>query len=1111
MSEVCPKCGAANTPGRSTCATCGAELELALYSGMFGPPERLKSRYVVQRPVQAGRNISIYRAADTRNKNAPCLVHQVTLTTLSPYERDQVEYRFLEKAAVWQECQHPNLLRILDADVQHHRLYLVTDPIAGISLRSVIRDRQQDVPEQTLLRWAGQLCDLLDYLHNRHPRLIVGCLSPASIHVDESGQLQLIEVGLIRYKQSDLLGPARGVRGYAAPEQREGQLSPRSDIFALGMILYELMTRQDPRRRPLPPLSKYARGYSDDLVGVVAQAQRRDPEKRYRSAAEMRQALLGSVVEAEVRLPPFHLAEGLVAHTVPELAQLCTAHWDDGLLALMTDRITEWLAAGADALRAEGRQDDAELIEQSAKRTQLAREEIDHRTARPGITPAAREIVRNAAYASWLHDLGAIGIQPSLEVRPGHFDFGVIAAHIKAKTAIQVRNKGQGYLAGRVESRVPWIVIPEPEFGCRAGQTTEVPVEAFGRRLPTGDSTSAQAIRITSNGGEAWVGAAASSSPPLMSVEQRALDFGPITRGASRVRELIVRNIGGGRLNGRVTSRAPWLRVRHPAFSCPAGASAQIAVELLSAELPKGAVRIRRALAIDSDSGQVQVDVQWSWARPALELDSTGIDFGSVRRGERVERTLTLSNSGTADLQAQSRSEVPWLSVRPSRFVCAPGESLTLSVACDTTALPGGSTVEPAAVIIEANAGAQTISASVDVLAPQLVIQPEFVDLGDVHDGDQVEETIVVGNQGSMAWEGAVRSALPWLAVEPAHVRCEPGHYIPVTLMLRTEAIESGGEYAVGSAIQIEGAGAERAVGIHARLLRPELGIGRHSLDLGLIGRTDIASVPLEIVNRGTGELEWAITVQGTWIEVVPSSGTCQAGETATVKVNAYALAVGGETGQAWLTVDSNGGRVDLPASVALSSPMLVVEPLSLELHSENHTPASQVLRVSNRGVGNLEGTVASQVAWLTCRPTLFVCQTGVSVPIEVEAVLDELREGTHHAIDALQVTSNAGTEPVEVTLTLELTPRLKVSTEDLQVDESGKSAFEIENVGEGTLRVEVVPLQDWIAVNRRDWTIKAGKKARVRVTMSAVPAEATSSIELRTPDETRRLLIRSE
>lgn len=1110
MPEICQKCGATNAPGRSTCSTCGAELQPSLYEGMFGPPRRLKARYVVGRPVQRGREVSIYRATDARNRDAPCLVHQVGLTSLTPQDGERVEYRFLDKGRVWQECQHPNLLRILDVDVQNHRLYLVTDPIEGVSLRSIARDRQQEISEQMLLRWAGQLCDLLDYLHSHSPPLIVGCLSPASIHVNEAGHVQLIEVGLIRYRQSDLLGPARGVRGYAAPEQREGQLSPRSDIYSLGMILYELVTRQDPRHRPLPSLRKYGQGLTVTTLDAIAQAMRRDPRERHPSAVAMRDALLGGRAEIELRLPAFQLTDEVRAESVSELAQVCAVHWEDGLLALVTGRIADWLSAAADALRAEGREDDAAQVAQYVRRTVLAREQIDHRTARPGITVTAREIAHNAAYASWLRDLGAMGIQPSLDVRPSQFDFGVIAAHIKAKTALQVRNRGQGYLSGRVESRVPWIAVPAPDFGCRAGETAEVPVEALGRRLSTGDSTAAQAIYISSNGGDAWVGATASSSPPLMNVEQRVLDFGPMTRGASRERALVVRNVGGGRLNGRVSSRAPWLRVRHPGFSCPTGASAEIPVELLSAELPDGAVRIRRALAIDSDSGQAQVDVQWSWARPALDMDSTGIDLGSVQRGMAVERTLTISNSGTAQLEGQCRSQVTWLNVRPLRFTCAPGKSQTVYVVCDTTALPGGSTVEPEALVIEANAGTQTISASVDVLAPQLVIRPAYVDLGDIRDGDQVEQTIVVGNQGSMAWEGVVRSELPWLEAEPEHLHCEPGHFIPVTLMVRTDALESGGEYAFDRALRIEGKGAQQSVGARLCLLRPELGVGRHSLDLGLIGRTDIATVPLEITNAGTGELEWQVIVRGTWLEVIPESGSCAAGQSSTVAVNAYALAVGDERGQAWLTIHSNGGRLDLPASVALSSPLLVVEPLFLDLHSENHAPVSQVLRISNRGVGELEGTIESLVPWLQCRPASFSCATGVTVLVDVEGLPGQVREGTHSNPEAVRIQSNGGTESLAATLTLELTPRLQLLSEDVLIDETGKSTLEIENTGEGTLRVEVVPLQEWIAVNRRAWTIKAGKKARVRISAVDLRREDQGEIEIRATDETRRLVVRT-
>jgi len=268
--------------------------------------------------------------------------------------------------------------------------------------------------------------------------------------------------------------------------------------------------------------------------------------------------------------------------------------------------------------------------------------------------------------------------------------------------------------------------------------------------------------------------------------------------------------------------------------------------------------------------------------------------------------------------------------------------------------------------------------------------------------------------------------------------------------------------------------------------------------------------VPLKIINGGTGKLEWETTVQGTWLEIVPDSGSCEAGQSSTVQVNAYALAVGGESGQAWLTVHSNGGRADLPASVALSSPLLVVEPLSLDLRSENHAPVSQVLRVSNRGVGDLEGTIEPQVSWLKCHPTSFACQTGVTILVEVEGVLQEVREGTYRAADALRISSNGGTESVEAALTLELTPGLRVLSEDVTMDETGRSTFEIENVGEGTLRVEVVPLQEWIAVNRREWTIKAGKKARVRISASGLPGEGAGDIEIRTADETRHLMVRT-
>jgi serine/threonine-protein kinase len=1103
MPDICPTCGAVNQAGRSTCTVCGAELEITLFAEMFGPPRKLKDRYVIQRALQQGTSLSLYRAIDTRDKNQPCLVHQVSLSLLDHDMRELVEHRFLQETTAWQTRQHPNIIRILDADTQNHRLYLITEPVKGISLRTIIKDRRQSVPEQTLLHWAGQLCDALTYLHSQTPPVVLGCLSPATIHVDQAGHVELIEVGLVRYKRSGLLGPAKGVPGYAAPEQRRGQLTPLSDLYTLGIILYELVTRFDPKHRPLPPLKKYARDLRGSVLEAIARAYRRDPEKRHASAAEMRKVLLGSAVQSIPQLPAFALAENQTATTVPELVQLCAAHWDDGMLALINGRIVEWLTGATVALRQADRDQDADQVEQVVQRTTQAREQMERDADRTGITSTTREVARNAAFAAWLKDTGAMGIQPSLQVHPKKFDFGVVGATIKASSILRIRNQGQGYLTGRIDSQLPWLTIPDPVFGCRAGEVAEVRVEARGRRIVSGEARSAQAIHVVSNGGNAWIEAQAASSPPVLSVEPQALNYGPITRGASRVAHLSIANRGGGRLRGRILCRAPWLRVRHPDFSCPAGASARIAVELLSAQLPKGAVRIRRALAVDSDSGQAQLDVTWKWARPALELDTVGLDMGSVERGLSLERTLTLSNSGTADLVGESVSQVGWLTIQPAQFQCAPGHSQTLTVTCDTALLPGGSTVEPEAILIQANAGAQTLSASIEVLAPQLVIEPAQINMGDVWDGDQVEETVILGNRGSLPWEGRIHANVPWLTVEPEEMRCEPGHFMPATIVLNTESLDTGGEWTVADALSIEGQGEVRTIPVRMSLLRPELSVERRSLGFGLIGRTDIATLPLEITNSGTGELQWQAQVQGTWIEVLPTAGSCNAGETTTIQIKAYALAVDGDSGQAWLTINSNGGRTDLPASVALSSPQLNVEPLSIDLQSENYVSTSQAIRISNRGVGDLQGTVKSQVPWLTLTPQTFTCATGVSTQIQVQANLEGIKSGTYQAIDALLIESNGGSETVSASLALTLSPKLHIASSYLHFGHSPEQVLQLENQGYGTLYVQVIPREEWIAVNRQEWTIKAGKKAQVKIKLVDAPPGLQGAIDIRTQDET--------
>jgi hypothetical protein len=302
--------------------------------------------------------------------------------------------------------------------------------------------------------------------------------------------------------------------------------------------------------------------------------------------------------------------------------------------------------------------------------------------------------------------------------------------------------------------------------------------------------------------------------------------------------------------------------------------------------------------------------------------------------------------------------------------------------------------------------------------------------------------------------------------------------------------------------------GPRQPVAVRLALSRPQLQIQRHALDFGLIGKTEIETVPLQITNSGTGTLEWRAETRGTWLEVVPPNGTCGTGETQTIQVNAYALAVDGESGQAWLTIHSNAGRADLPASVALSSPVLSVEPLTLLLESDNYAAATETLRITNRGVGTLSGTVQPGVPWLSCKPTAFECETGSAVQIEVWANLDDLHQGNYDAVDALVVESNGGSREIDARLVLTLTPDLHVSPTKLRFKDETRATLTLENRGYGTLRVQVLPSEPWLTVNRQEWTIKARKRARVRVQIVDAPAEAQASITIRTPDEDIQLTV---
>jgi hypothetical protein len=91
------------------------------------------------------------------------------------------------------------------------------------------------------------------------------------------------------------------------------------------------------------------------------------------------------------------------------------------------------------------------------------------------------------------------------------------------------------------------------------------------------------------------------------------------------------------------------------------------------------------------------------------------------------------------------------------------------------------------------------------------------------------------------------------------------------------------------------------------------------------------------------------------------------------------------------------------------------------------------------------------------------------------------------------------------------LTPRLGLTPQTLVFEGNTEGTFYLENQGYGTLRVHIAPDEPWIMVNRQEWTIKAHKRARVRVQLIDAPENERGNIEIRTPDQMTRLPIQNK
>jgi serine/threonine protein kinase len=271
--------------------------------------------YELLRRLGEGGMAQVYLARDTR------LGREVAIKVLDQRlaERPGFRERFLREARVAAALDHPNIVPLYDFGESEQLLYLVMPYVSGGSLQDMLHRTPLPVSEVTT--YGSQMADALDYAHQRG--VVHRDVKPANMLLHADGRVLLSDFGLAKIinpssRPTAPRGhPDAGTPEYMAPEQIEGRSDARSDIYALGVVLYLLLTGQLPFTGSTSSLVMEGHLYrlpeqprmlnpavTPAMQTVVLRALAKHPLDRYQSASELGAALLGALIGVDNAPPP---------------------------------------------------------------------------------------------------------------------------------------------------------------------------------------------------------------------------------------------------------------------------------------------------------------------------------------------------------------------------------------------------------------------------------------------------------------------------------------------------------------------------------------------------------------------------------------------------------------------------------------------------------------------------------------------------------------------------------------------------------------------------------------------------------------------------------------
>jgi serine/threonine protein kinase/tetratricopeptide (TPR) repeat protein len=311
MGIKCPKCQFDNTSDSKFCKECGTQLLLAgdmeVTETIEAPKEELATgstfagRYQIIEELGKGGMGKVYKAHDTKIKE------KIALKLIKPEiakDKKTIE-RFSNELRLARKIRHKNVCGMFDLGEEKGTHYITMEFVPGEDLRSLIR-RIGQLPIGKSISIANQICEGLAEAHSLG--VIHRDLKSNNIMIDKEGNVRIMDFGIARSLEAKGItgaGMMIGTPEYMSPEQVEGkEVDQRSDIYSLGVILYEMITGKVPFKGDTPftigmkhkgEMPKNPKEFntqiSDDLNRLILRCLEKEKDKRYQSAGELRSEL----------------------------------------------------------------------------------------------------------------------------------------------------------------------------------------------------------------------------------------------------------------------------------------------------------------------------------------------------------------------------------------------------------------------------------------------------------------------------------------------------------------------------------------------------------------------------------------------------------------------------------------------------------------------------------------------------------------------------------------------------------------------------------------------------------------------------------------------------